>query len=206
VFAREPVPGRVKTRLVPALGEDGAAAVYRVLLQRTVAAACATAVERRELWLDRRPADGDGLFPATPCDLVTRVQANGDLGARMATAIADGLRASARVVLIGSDCPELTPAYLAQAFAALDRRDVVLGPTHDGGYILVGMTHPHPALFADMTWSTPGVLAATRERLRRAGLGWHELPPRADIDLPRDLDGFPAIREAAGLAPVPESP
>lgn len=203
VFAREPLPGCVKTRLVPAVGEDGAAAVYRVLLQRTLQAACAAAVEHRELWLDRPPGQAAAPSSPAPCTLAPRVQADGDLGERMAAAIADGLGASARVVLVGSDCPELTPDYIEAAFASLDRHDVVLGPTHDGGYILVGMRRLHGALFTDMAWSTPDVLATTRERLRRSGLSWHELPARADIDLPHDLDRFPAIRAAAGLAQTP---
>jgi rSAM/selenodomain-associated transferase 1 len=207
VFAREPVAGRVKTRLVPALGADGAVAVYRVLLQRTLNAACAAAVDRGELWLDRPAADPRALARLAGCELAARVQPDGDLGARMLAAIAGGLRLSARVVLIGSDCPELTAGYIERAFAALDRHDVVLGPTHDGGYILVGMKRPHPVLFTDMAWSTPDVLATTRERLRGADLSWHELPARADIDLPQDLDRFPDILDAAGLAPArPSNP
>ena len=203
VFAREPVAGRVKTRLAPAVGPDGAAAVYRVLLRRTLQAACAAAVDRRELWLDREPADPASPARLAPCAFAVRAQANADLGARMAGAIADGLTRSARVILVGSDCPELTAGDIDRAFAMLDRHDVVLGPTHDGGYILVGMRQPHTAPFSAMPWSTPDVLATTRERLRGAGLSWAELPARADIDRPQDLARFPEILAAAGLPTDP---
>lgn len=193
VFAREPVEGRVKTRLIPALGAAAATAVYRRLLARTLQAAAQADVDRVEVWLDREPGSASfgsklseqGFFPS--------VQPDTDLGGRMLAAIGDGLDRARQVVLVGSDCPSLTPAYLDRAFATLDQKDVVIGPTHDGGYILVGMRHAEPALFDGIRWSTPQVLAQTRDRLRQLELGWGELPLQHDIDEAADLDAFPDL-------------
>jgi rSAM/selenodomain-associated transferase 1 len=188
VFARVPEAGRVKTRLIPALGAAGAAAVYRGLLRHTLDAAARAPADRLQLWLDRA-ADDPGINLPAAAEL--RVQCSGDLGTRMADALARGLDEAARVVLVGSDCPEITPACIAAAFAALDVDDAVIGPAADGGYVLVGLRRMDAHLFTEVPWSTPDVLATTRRRLRELGWRWHELAQLRDIDEITDLAAFP---------------
>lgn len=188
VFAREPVPGQVKTRLIPALGSAGAARLYRRLLGIALAAATATPCARRQIWCAGAPADGGQCASLAAADGWTwHRQADGDLGARMGAALAGALARADRAVLIGSDCPDYSPSYLTTAFAALDDHDAVLGPAADGGYVLIGLRRPAPALFADIPWSSPAVLAATRAALRHKELTWLELPTLRDVDCPADL-------------------
>ncbi len=183
IFARTPVAGQVKTRLIPALGAAGAAALYLRLLRRTVAAARAAAPGAVELW-----CTPDCAHPriADFADLPCREQAGADLGARMAHALADGLQRARRVVLVGSDCPGLDAAGLRVALAALAGHEVVLGPAEDGGYVLVGLRRPAD-IFTGIDWGSERVLAQTRQRLRAQGLRWHELPVLWDLDRPADL-------------------
>ena len=191
VFAREPVPGQVKTRLIPALGADGAAQLYRRLLGIALRATAATPCAHRQLWCAGAPAAGGEcarLAAGHGCTL--HHQGAGDLGARISAALTEALAATDRAVLIGSDCPDYTPAYLSAALAALDDHDAVLGPAADGGYVLIGLRRPAPALFTGISWSTPTVLAETRAALRQLGLTWAELPTLHDLDCPEDLAGL----------------
>jgi uncharacterized protein len=188
VFAREPVPGQVKTRLIPALGAQGAARLYRHLLGIALRAGAATPCARRQLWCTGMPAaGGECAWLAATHGFTWHPQPAGDLGARMATALAEALAATDRAVLIGSDCPDYGPDYLNAAFAALDDHDAVLGPAADGGYVLIGLRRPAPEIFAGIHWSSPSVLEATRTALQRTGLTWAELPTRCDLDWPEDL-------------------
>lgn len=193
VFGRTPRPGKVKTRLIPALGEAGATAVYRRLLQAALRAGRDCDCDRRELWLEG---------PLTPAmrELANRFgfglrhQPSGDLGARMAGALASTLSApGGHAVLIGSDCPAFDGRYLNDAFAALDSVPAVVGPASDGGYLLIGMNRAEPGLFHGMAWSTPRVLDETRQRLRALCGHWHELPTLADIDEADDLRHYPGF-------------
>jgi rSAM/selenodomain-associated transferase 1 len=208
VFARVPRPGRVKTRLIPALGPAGAARVYRVLMRRALMAAARLSNVRRELWC----ADDPDL---TRCATIARrlgmrlhVQPDGDLGARLSAAFARALESvgAGPAIVIGSDCPGYTPAYLEQAFGLLETGspipDAVIGPALDGGYVLIGLRRPAPSLFTGIPWSTDQVLELTREALAAAGLTWRELPPLADIDRPADLAGHPDLL-AAAATPTP---
>ncbi|MBK5966703.1 hypothetical protein CCR95_22145 [Thiocystis minor] len=188
LFAREPIAGQVKTRLIPALGAEGAARLYRRLLAIALRAGAATPCARRQLWCTEAPAEGGECARlAASHGFTWHRQPDGDLGARMAAAHEVALTSSDRAVLIGSDCPGYMPAYLSAAFAALDKHDAVLGPAADGGYVLIGLRRPAPALFANIHWSTPAVLAETRATLGRIGLTWTELPTLRDLDLPEDL-------------------
>ncbi|MFH1059409.1 MAG: TIGR04282 family arsenosugar biosynthesis glycosyltransferase, partial [Pseudomonadota bacterium] len=172
LFTRWPAPGQAKTRLIPALGPEGAALLHAALTQRALAW-CLALIRQHPALLELRcvgaPAAAFrrwlGWAP------LIRPQAEGDLGARMHQALSEALAEGAdRVVLMGSDCPGLTDAVLAQAFAALHDHDLVLGPATDGGYYLVGLTRPAPELFADITWGTERVLEQTLAAARRAGL------------------------------------
>ena len=183
VFGREPVPGRVKSRLAAAVGEEVAAAVYRELLGHTLRVAASIDADV-VLALAAPPAQGWRPERA----VAVEVQVAGDLGLRLADAFdrrfAEGYR---RVVVAGSDCPGLAPHHLEGALDGLTRHPVVLGPACDGGYWLVGVRAPALDVFTDIPWSTPGVLNATRARLRALGVGWLELEPLHDLDTEADL-------------------
>ena len=190
LFAREPIAGQVKTRLIPALGAEGAARLYRRLLGLALRAGAATPCARRQLWCTGMPPDGgDCARLAATHGFTWHPQPEGDLGARMAAALAEALASADRAVLIGSDCPDYTPDYLSAAFAALSDHDAVLGPAADGGYVLIGLRRPAPALFTGIHWSRASVLAETRAALRGRGLTWVELPTLRDLDRPEDLAG-----------------
>jgi uncharacterized protein len=191
VFAREPIPGAVKTRLIPGLGPEGAAQLYERLLGIALRAASATPCARRQLWCAGAPADGGHCARlAAEHGLDWYPQCEGDLGIRMDRALTQALAKTDRAVLIGSDCPDYDSAYLSAAFEALDDRDAVLGPAADGGYVLIGLRRPAPELFAGIPWSSAAVLDATRAALARIGLAWAELPTLRDLDRPEDLAGF----------------
>ena len=194
VFARNPVAGQVKTRLIPALGAEGAVAVYRRLLAGTLAAAHAANSDTLSLWIDQPSPNAELLDSIAAYDTDWHPQSSGDLGARMQHAFESSLAGHRHVVLIGSDCPEFSAAYLHQAFDALQRCDLVIGPASDGGYVLIGMNTSHAALFESIPWSTDRVLAVTRQRLAGLGLSCHELPALRDIDTADDLRDFPELR------------
>ena len=188
VFARAPEPGAVKTRLIPLLGAERAAALQRILIDRAITTALAAGIGPVELWCApsaRHPllagfAEGHGISAASQCD--------GDLGARMLHAAVVALAATPRVIIIGADCPALTTGDLRRAAAALvNHHDAVLIPAEDGGYVLIGLKWWDARLFADVAWGTDQVMTATRERL--AALNWHwlELPSAWDVDRPADF-------------------
>ncbi|WP_328984996.1 TIGR04282 family arsenosugar biosynthesis glycosyltransferase [Thiorhodovibrio winogradskyi] len=195
VFAREPVPGRVKTRLIPALGSEGAARLYRRLLGMALQAGSASACARLQLWCAGvEDQAGDAGDASSLCTRLAAAhgfsfhpQPEGDLGTRMAAALDAALIESDRAVLIGSDCPDYAPNYLDAGFAALDDHDAVLGPAADGGYVLIGLRRPAPELFTGITWGSASVLTETQVALREAGLNWFELPTLRDLDCPADL-------------------
>lgn len=196
VLARAPVPGAAKTRLVPLLGTDGAADLQRRLAHRALKTAIAAALGPVALFC--APDRGHPFFAACAqrFGVALHDQADGDLGARMHAACAALLAQAGRVLLIGSDCPVLTPAHLARAAALLDGHDAVVWPAEDGGYVLVGLRRAEATLFAGIDWSTPRVMAQTRARLRGLGRRWAEPEPLWDVDLPADY----ARMLAAGLA------
>lgn len=197
VFAREPVPGRVKTRLIAALGETAATALYRQMLHRTLTTAARLNGVRRELWSDGAKPTPELRALATRYGMAWHTQRGPDLGVRMATALAQATADGDMAVLIGSDCPGFDITYLEAAYDALAEHDAVIGPAADGGYVLIGVKQPRPELFHGVAWGTDRVLQMTRDRLRRCGLRWRELPVRRDLDEPGDLEHFP---ELAALA------
>lgn len=192
VFARAPRPGRVKSRLVSALGAAGAARLHARLLARAVATARSARCGAVELHC--APHAGHPLFRglARRHGIRLRKQVGGDLGARMHGALAGALEgAHARAdaaVLIGSDCPALRPADLRAAFGALRAgADVVLAPAEDGGYPLIGLKRASMALFEGVPWGGPGVLAGTRARAARIGWSVSLLRTLWDVDRPGDV-------------------
>ena len=189
VFTRVPEPGRTKTRLIPALGAEGAAALHRAMVHRTLD----TARAMREYWPCVLEVALDGGSPEASRDWLgpdvdIAPQGEGSLGERMARVFENHFRAGAsRVVLVGTDVPALTPAILTRAFQALDVDDVALGPARDGGYYLVALRRPVPHLFEGIAWGGPDVFAATLARAASAGLSVARLDVLSDVDTPEDL-------------------
>jgi uncharacterized protein len=184
ILARAPVPGLAKTRLASALGPDGAAQLQARLIERAVETAVRAAIGLVTLWTTHDHPLFRRMHLRTGVALAT--QPAGDLGARMLVAIE---AAHGPAIVIGTDCPALTVDHLRMA--ADDLRagiEVVIGPVEDGGYGLIGMRVPQPALFSAMPWSTVTVLAETRRRLMDLGLTWRELPRLWDVDVPDDLE------------------
>ena len=209
VFARRPALGRVKSRLAATLGAARALEAYLRLLEATIALAEASGADRLEMRLadDGPVSDIPDLsdMPARPevTDLPAVLAARGwtvspqsgaDLGERMRQALWQALSAGERPVLIGSDCPSLTPSDIAAAFAALDRADAVFSPTEDGGYALVGLSTPAWTLFESIPWSTARVADRTRQRAADAGLDVEWLRTVWDVDVEADLQRWEAQR------------
>ncbi|RAK69739.1 TIGR04282 family arsenosugar biosynthesis glycosyltransferase [Hymenobacter edaphi] len=184
IFARYPELGKVKTRLAAGLGDEPALDIYRQLLDLTHAAV-APLPATRTLWLAAAPPpEAAPLWPGTRQQLQP---AAADLGQRMAHAFAAAFAEGARrTVVIGTDCPGLRTDLLATAFRHLHSHDVVLGPADDGGYYLLGLCQPQPALFEGIHWSTGSVLRDTLALAARAGLTVALLPTLHDVDTAED--------------------
>jgi uncharacterized protein len=183
IFARWPEPGKAKTRLIPALGAEGAATLYARLLELTVREARTSGLPFHLRITGDDPARfrewlGD--------DLDVRDQGDGDLGEKLARVPTPGL-------MIGSDCPGLTAALLRDAADALATHEAVIGPADDGGYWLLGLRDPCRDLFTEMAWSTPQVFPETMRRLDALGIAPYMLPELTDIDTGDDLEAWPEL-------------
>lgn len=188
IMAKEPQPGRAKTRLIPALGEQGAAALADRLLNHALRQAltanigpvelCVTPDSTARYWQDLGTA---GQFELS-------AQVDGDLGARMAAAARQGLSRGTPVLIIGTDCPELTAARLCAMADSLRTQDCCLCPALDGGYALIGLRRFAANLFSNMPWSTEQVATITRQRIKTLGWACHESDLLSDVDEPEDLD------------------
>ena len=202
IFTRYPEPGRTKTRLIPALGAEGAASLQKRLTERMIHEA--KLLEQRLGTGTTVHYQGGSLAQMTAWlgQVDCLEQAAGDLGEKMRKAFCQAFAAgAARAVLVGTDIPELDADILAQAFKALEMKDVVLGPSRDGGYYLIGLSAKsgpqllEESLFRDMAWSTDEVFAITSGRLAGTGRTVAILPKLTDIDRPEDL----VLAEARGL-------
>jgi len=195
ILAKAPVPGRVKTRLIPALGAEGAAALAREMLRWTVEEALMTGLPV-ELWGDPDAAQWHAPRPG----LSLSAQGEGGLGERLARAASAGQP----VLLIGTDCLQLDRRRLLAAAGALAVRDAVLHPAHDGGYALLGLRRFDASLFAGIDWSTPAVARQTIAKIEALGWSVQVLDALRDIDEPDDLrhcreSGSPATAATAGF-------
>jgi rSAM/selenodomain-associated transferase 1 len=210
LFARRPVPGQVKTRLVPALTAPLACRLHAAMLADALALlAAAPADERWLYWADGEldaelgaagaaAAGSAGIGAATrddsgvaivtvPTGVAERSQAGADLGERLERAFEELLAGGAHAAVFGSDCPWLGVDHITQAFDALERADVVVGPASDGGYTLIGLRAPQPELFRGIEWGTPRVLEQTLERANASGLAIERLDTLDDLDTAEDL-------------------
>ena len=197
-FSREPVPGRVKTRLLPYLSPQQACDLHCELTQWT-----ATQLVNSDLGEVELCVAGGLDFPLFhSCRQlgVSRLsrQHGKDLGERMFHALCGRLAHFDCVILVGSDCPSIDGDYLRQAVVALEEAPVVLGPALDGGYVLIGARCVRETMFQDIPWGTERVLACTRAALDRAGVPFTELPALADIDRPEDMHLWQSIRQGVG--------
>ena len=195
VFAKAPVPGAAKTRLIPALGAAGAAALHARLVRHCLSVARPLFAEIT-LWCAPDATHPFFADCATEFGVPLRVQADADLGARMAQALEATLATAPRALLIGTDCPLLNAEIFAEAALALRTHDGVFVPVEDGGYALVGASMaalPHAPWFADIAWSTASVMQTTRERLAAQRATWHECATLWDVDEPADLARLQAV-------------
>lgn len=203
VFAKAPISGQVKTRLVPALSEQQACHVYKNLLTH-----CLEQIQsvdwQSQLWSTdishpyiRRCADQNSM--------PLYFQTGDDLGEKMFLAARQSLTNFRYVIIIGTDCPSIDVSVINEVVKKLKSGcDVVLGPAADGGYVLIGLSIAAESLFNDIEWGTNRVLDLTRTRLRDEGLNWHELSMQRDIDRPADLQylqqDFPALLHSIGVS------
>jgi hypothetical protein len=176
VFARAPVPGRVKTRLIPRLGEFRAARLHARLTAKALRTAAAAGCGRVELH-------------------DTTKQRGADLGERMYRALSGALRRHRAAILIGTDCPALRPSDLRRAARLLAGGcHAVLAPVEDGGYVLIGVRRVSPSLFAGIEWGSAGVYAATAGKLDSLAYRWRALRTLWDVDRPQDLERLRSLR------------
>lgn len=189
IFTRYPVPGTAKTRLIPALGETGAAALSRQMTEHTL--------KQIQVLQSCFPIATEIRFAGGTSELMHEwlgerwvyvPQGEGSLGDRMAQTFQSAFDAGMQqVIIVGTDCPELNGDILCQAYQALANHDLVLGPAFDGGYYLIGLRQSIPELFMGIAWSTPAVLQQTLEIAQQFDLTIALLPPLGDVDYPEDL-------------------
>ncbi len=205
IFTRYPEPHRTKTRMIPRLGPEGAAQLqgdmtdHALAWARELAGQASVSVEVRFEGGDEarmRDRFGDS-FPYLP-------QGPGDLGDRMLRAIAEAFAAGAdRVIVVGTDCPDITSGLAEDAFERLATADLVLGPATDGGYYLIGLRRPIPALFAGIAWGQETVLCETQTRAEELGLATSLLTPLSDVDRPEDLPVWQRVKGESKSASNP---
>ncbi len=184
IFAKAPRPGFAKTRLIPLLGAEGAANLAHRLLNTTLASAIAAQVGPVELCVTPDWTNPAWQNVSLPEGLLVTTQGEGDLGERLAQA---AQRSQEAVLLIGTDCVEMSAPLLREAAATLETVDALLYPTLDGGYALLGLRHFHPSLFTDMAWSTATVARETIHRIQQLGWSLHLGNQLHDLDEPQDL-------------------
>jgi len=209
IFGRQPVPGRVKTRLAREFGPEFAAEAHDAMLFDTLdlwASDRWLGPGGRRVLLFEPPDAGHWFDPLVPERFAMRPQAEGDLGARLFDFFDGEFENGARkVVAIGSDSPTLDPSIVVSAYLCLDQKDVVIGPATDGGYYLIGCRPPLPPIFEDVDWGGPQVLWQTVDRLAGSERSLAVLPPWYDIDMPEDwwtLAGHVRAMRASGLDPA----
>ncbi|MDR4493339.1 MAG: TIGR04282 family arsenosugar biosynthesis glycosyltransferase [Nitrospirales bacterium] len=191
VFAKAPIVGQVKTRLCPPLTPDEAASLHGSLVMDMLERS--QAVKGCDLVLAGSPDKTHPFFKAMEARFKVKLweQVGEDLGARMARTFHAGLGSTYRsLVIVGTDIPGITPQIVTQAFASLKEHDLVLGPTMDGGYYLIGLRKKAPELFQDIPWSTDQVCPLTEQKAKVLGLSMKKLPTLRDIDTIEDLQAI----------------
>ncbi len=198
IFAKAPVAGLAKTRLIPSLGAQGAAELARRMLAHTLEQALSAGVGPVELCVTPSPPDPAWQAFSAPASVTWSDQGDGDLGARMARAAQRSDASGEAVLLIGTDCPALDATQLRVAAQSLETFDAALVPSSDGGYVLLGLKRFHASLFKDIVWSTDTVARETLLRLQQLGCRVHIYPGVHDIDEPADLQWLPPAWRISG--------
>ncbi|WP_119631518.1 TIGR04282 family arsenosugar biosynthesis glycosyltransferase [Methylocaldum marinum] len=192
-MAKAPIPGQVKTRLIPALGAEGASRLHAALLRRTVGAMLHANLCPIQLWCSP-DTDHPEFIELQVLGTVLKTQCPGDLGARMGHAARECLETARKVIIIGTDCPVLHAGFVEQAIITLTNgHDAIVGPAEDGGYYLLGLNRTADELFQSMPWGGERVLLETRRRLDNLGWRWSELAPLWDVDRPEDLQRLESV-------------
>mgnify|MGYP003466280102 FL=1 len=189
IFSRYPEPGKTKTRMIPALGALGAAELQRKMTEHTLKTAIALKLSRN-LAIKVHFAGGNiqSMMEWLGEDFDYIPQVLGDLGHKMHSSFERAFAlGSQRVVIIGTDCPDIEQTILTQAFDSLERHDLVLGVAEDGGYYLIGLNQPIAELFQNINWGTEQVLNQTQNIAQQLKLNVYYLPTLADVDRPEDL-------------------
>lgn len=202
IFARHPLPGRVKTRLTPPLTATEAAELYRCMLLDILARTARLDNVERLLFYEDGP--GAASFFRTVTTLPSIPQGGDELGDRMAAAFATAFaRGHERIAIIGTDSPDLPLAFVREAFTRLDNgeTDAVFGPSEDGGYYLLALKRLHHELFRDIPWSSGGVLRESLAKARAAGISTSLLPQWYDVDMAADLTR-PGLLDESNEAPL----
>ncbi len=201
VFAKAPAPGAVKTRLSPPFSGEQAAALYRAFAADSLSAAEDVPGAKAVVAYAPHPDWPDPAWLRTPAP-EWFPQEGADLGQRLAAATGKAFIDGAdRVVVIGTDSPQLAPARIEEAFSRLAAAPVVLGPAKDGGYYLIGLRGPNPTLFDDIPWSSAEVLKTTLARAAELHVGVHLLGPLEDIDDAASLVRVMGSVHGSALAP-----
>lgn len=190
LFARAPVAGASKTRLIPLLGEEGAAELHRDMTLACIREANTVINHPVELWCTPDTTHPFFAECRQQHGVRTYIQQGRDLGEAMAYAFQSALRRYDRVLLAGTDCPQLMAAVFRAVMRALDGNQAVVVPSTDGGYVLLGLSSYDASLFEDIYWGSDAVLQQTRDRLTAIDWSWQELPALMDIDTPEDYLGF----------------
>ncbi|HJN52877.1 MAG: TIGR04282 family arsenosugar biosynthesis glycosyltransferase [Pseudomonadales bacterium] len=200
LFCRTPQPGKVKTRLIPALGSEAASQLYTRLLRHAVQTVLDAHLCPLEIWVT---PDAKHPFFSEWAELDSVelfVQSGADLGMRMYNATMDARMRAQSVVLIGGDCPLMSAGYLESALTKLQRGyDAVVGPAEDGGYVLLGLRQCHLTLFEQINWGAETVCEETCRRLDDLHWRWSLLEELWDIDRPEDLDRLAGVPQLSGL-------
>ncbi|WP_019504067.1 TIGR04282 family arsenosugar biosynthesis glycosyltransferase [Pleurocapsa sp. PCC 7319] len=189
IFSRYPEPGKTKTRMIPALGAEGAAELQRQMTEHMLTIA-KKYKSFRNVSIEVHFAGGNGELMLEWLGNKTEYipQVSGDLGHKMHLAFDRSFKlGNQRVVTIGIDCPDINQEILENAFNSLQKQDLVLGPAKDGGYYLIGLNQTLPQLFQNIDWGTEKVLNQTKYIAQQLNLSIHFLPTLSDVDLPQDL-------------------
>jgi rSAM/selenodomain-associated transferase 2/rSAM/selenodomain-associated transferase 1 len=189
IFTRYPEPGKVKTRVIPALGQEGAASLQKAMIEHTLRWAKSLSQKMPDLVEVRFEGGSRRLMKEwLGAGLSYVPQGEGDMGERMAQAFQENFqRKKGKVVLVGTDIPQLTAFHVRIAFKALKRHEMVIGPSVDGGYYLIGLKEMVPELFKSISWGTATVYEDTMEKAEKLGLSVKSLEPLQDVDIPEDL-------------------
>ncbi len=188
VFTKPPITGKCKSRLVPALGEKGAAQLQARLLKKIITELVEFNLCAFEIWQTEPTSCFADLFVNKDVSVVVHTQQGNTLGERMSNAMQQTLQDVSRVIIIGSDCILYSKPYIKMAISCLNTESLVIGPAADGGYVLIGANQYYPAIFENISWGSSCVFQQTILKAQHKGIAYNVLEELWDIDTPSDLD------------------